>query len=360
MSDPQAEIGIEEFCIQHSTFFEETFQMPTLAVAFLKHFLPPETLERLNLEKLVVVKEKFRDGEFRETRPDVVYEVPIIGAKGRVRIHIILEHKSTDDHSAIYQISKYVGQKCVQDVEKRLTNSKTKKPPKNFQLAPVIPIIIHHGYSPFTGKTQLAELFYPLPGVERYLPHQEAMLIDLSAIEDDQLPRDPNAPELHVVLLMMKVIFSKSKTYLKRNFRAILRELEPYSRNRRYRSLIRKCWHYTIYNTRTLVRTDVDEMETEMGKAINEKGDEKMPTLAQKLIKEGKAQGRVEGRAEGRIEGYAEGKAEAILRILTRRFRMVPESLEARIFAITDLECLGKLLDFAFDCESLDEFAAVV
>ncbi|MCL2119164.1 MAG: ATP-binding cassette domain-containing protein [Planctomycetaceae bacterium] len=47
------------------------------------------------------------------------------------------------------------------------------------------------------------------------------------------MPRDPNAPELHGVLLMMKVIFSKSRMTLIRNSRAVLDELQMRSRRDR-------------------------------------------------------------------------------------------------------------------------------
>ena len=347
----------EEYRIQHSTFFEATFGMPSLAKAFLRKFLPRRLVKRLDIEKLVIVKEKFRDGEFRETRPDMVYEVPIIGMNKRVRIHIILEHKSTDDHSAIFQIWKYVGQACVQNVEKQLTNPKTKKHkawPKNFRLSPVIPIIIHHGLAPFTGETQLAKLFYPLPGVKKYLPRQEAYLFDLSAMKEENLPRDAGAPELYVVLLIMKVIFSKNAATLRRKFREILKELRPYSQNSMYYELIRSFWLYTVYNTERLSEADYEEMDEEIQETIT--GDHHMPNFVQTLMDRGMEK----GMEKGMELGISQGEAKAILRTLTRRFHSIPKSLREGIFAITNLKRLEELADFAFDCESLDEFAAAI
>jgi len=59
-------------------------------------------------------------------------------------------------------------------------------------------------------------------------------------------------------------------------------------------------------------------------------------------------------------EGLAEGKAESILLTLTKRFKTVPKPLEEQVLAITDLARLEKLADFAFDCETLEEFGGVV
>ncbi len=326
----------DETKLQHSTFFEETFGMPSLGVAFLKKVLPKKVLKQIDVEKLTVEKVKFRDTLFRETRPDIVYNVPILGADEHVSVHIIVEHKSLDDHSAIYQIWGYITQLCIQDVDKRLTDPETKKPkawPKDFKLSPIIPIILHHGDKPFTGETQLAHLFYPLPGAEEFLPRLQAILFDLSTIEDDQLPSDPDTPELHVVLTIMKVIFSKKKGELKHKFLTILDELRPYSQERKYYTLIRKLWYYVAYNAEKLTESDAEEIEASIRETI---GDSNMPTLAQIYIE----------------KGELKREAKAVLLTLTKRFKTIPKTLEEQILAITDLAKLEKLADFAYDCQT--------
>ena len=69
---------------------------------------------------------------------------------------------------------------------------------------------------------------------------------------------------------------------------------------------------------------------------------------------------RREGKAEGKAEGKVEGKAETLLNILAKRFQTVPEPLETRILAITDLAQLDKFINFALDCESLEAFSEVM
>ena len=315
--------------------------MPSLGIAFLKKVLPRKLLKQLEIDKLTVEKTKFRDKLFRETRPDVVYKVPIIGAEGHISFHVIIEHKSSDDHSAIYQIWQYVGQLCIQDVNKRLTDPETKKLtawPKDFRLSPIIPIILHHGDKPFTGETQLVNLFYPLPGAEEFLPHLQAILVDLSAMEEGKLPRDPNAPELFVVLLIMKVIFSKDKKTLKNRFNEILNELQPYSQIPKYRELIRKLWYYVMYNAENMTEADFNEIENKVRKAI---GDDNMPTMAQIFINKGKV----------------ESKVESILATLEVRFGEVPQTTHDAVAKISDLDVLRQLTVLAAKCKSLNEFA---
>ena len=354
--------------LTHDTFFKEMFQMRNLAIAFLRKFLSQETLKRLDLKNLTIETEDFKDEFFHETRPDMVYRVPIIGRKESVSVHVIIEHKSYNDRETIFQIWKYVHQLCIKDVEIRLTDSETKKRrtwPKNFRISPIIPIVLHHGATPFSGEVELSKLFYQLPGAEEFLPHQKAYLIDLSTIKEEEIPRDANVPELHIVLLIMKTIFEKNRVTLNEKLGEIFEELKPFSDIPMYREIIRYFWHYTLNNVRKLTKTDIQKLETKIREITGEKT---MPTVVQRYYQkgiakgfaEGEAKGKAEGEAKGKAEGKVQGKAEALLRILTKRFRSVPKSLEKRILAITDLERLDQLADFAFDCESLPKFTAAM
>ena len=69
---------------------------------------------------------------------------------------------------------------------------------------------------------------------------------------------------------------------------------------------------------------------------------------------------KAEGAAEGKAEGKVEGVVRAILRTLTRNFGTVPESISARVQAVTNIDKLDELLDMAYDCADLDEFEKAV
>ena len=363
MSEQESENDVI-YDFTHDTFFKEMFKMRRLAIAFLKKYLRPETLAKIDLERLTIEAGDFVDDSFHTTHSDMIYRVPIIRAKGDVSFHIITEHKSHNDFSTIFQIWKYIHLLCVKEVENRLTYPETQKRKswtKDFRLSPIIPIILHHGSTPFTGEIELSKLFHSLPGAEEFLPHQKAILVDLTTMKDEDIPRDAEVPELHIVLMIMNAVFMKTRETQTRKISEIFVELAPYSEIPLYNKLIRQFWYYAINNAKKLTRTDVKELETEIREITGEKV---MSSVAQSYMKEGfkkgMKQGKAEGIAEGKAKGIAEGKAEMLLFILTKRFRVVPESLETRVFAITDLSRLEKLADFALDCESLDEFAVAV
>ena len=65
-------------------------------------------------------------------------------------------------------------------------------------------------------------------------------------------------------------------------------------------------------------------------------------------------------RAKGKIEGKIEGKADSIIFILTRRFQVVPVAIQNTLLSLTDLDQLNHLMELAYDCQSLDEFASAL
>jgi len=333
MSDTTPDIQ-DDYKLPHDAFFKATFAMQDFAKAFVKHILPKKLVAKLNIEKLTVEKLEFRDDLFRGLFPDIVYRVPIKGVRGSVCVHTVIEHKAQNDQMAIFQLSRYVMQLCDHEVR---TAKEQKKLNRRFRLSPIIPILLHQGLSAFTGPTQLADMFYPVEGTERYLPKLQAVLVDLTKIDEKRLPRDPETPELYVVLLIMKVIFSKDRATLLSKWQEILDELKPYSEMPKYRRLIRLFWYYTGYNTTKLTETDYKEIEADIRKNT---GDDTMPTLAQIFTK----------------KGEAKGKADGIIRTLTKRIAQPSEKLEEKLLALTNLEQLDQLFDLALDCQSLDEF----
>jgi predicted transposase/invertase (TIGR01784 family) len=71
-----------------------------------------------------------------------------------------------------------------------------------------------------------------------------------------------------------------------------------------------------------------------------------------------KAEGRAEGRAEGKAEGRVEGKAESIVLTLSRRFNNVSQEIQGKLLGLRDIDQINDLANFAYDCQSLDEFAS--
>ena len=321
--------------LTHDRFFTETFQTKRLAKAFLRKRLPKSLLKRLDLEALTIEPRHVTDKLFRELSTDVVYRVPVVGTTDHVDFFVILEHKSFDDRLTIFQLWGYVFYICLREFRRAKDE---KRVDAAYRLPPVIAIILHHGESKFSGATQLSELFVTLPGIEKYLPKLEAILIDLNTIPDEDVPNDPDVPELKVVMMVLKLVFRKD---VGTKIKTILEELKPYSDDPEMRRLIRLVWLYLVSSAKHLERNYEVLFET----IRNVVEDETMSTMLEKWASEREAR------------GEAKGEAKAILNVLLARFKKVTKEIENGVQGMTDSTALDSLVVHAATCKSLEEFA---
>ena len=206
-------------------------------------------------------------------------------------------------------------------------------------------MILHHGESRFTGKTELSELFLKLPGIEKYLPKLQAVLFDLSSLEDDDVPEDPEVPELKLVLTALKVVFRKD---VSTKITEILEELKPISDDPIIQDIIRTVWHYLVYSA-AYTEQDYGILHGIINSIVEV---EAMPTTFEKWSAERKTVW--EANAEVRA------KAEMVLKALRKKFENVPPEIEQAVLARTDAIALESLLEHVFDSDTLDEFATML
>jgi hypothetical protein len=211
--------------------------------------------------------------------------------------------------------------------------------PADYRLPPVIAIILHHGESRFTGKTELSELFLQLPGIEKYLPKLQAVLVDLSAIEDENIPEDPEVPELKLVLTALKVVFRKDVTT---KITEIIEELKPLSDDPIIQDIIRTVWHYLVYSA-TYMERDYEILYETINSIVEV---ETMPTMLEKWS------------AERKSEWQAEAGQNMVLAALRRKFDQVPKEIEESVQEMSDPIALKSLLEHVIDSNTMEEFVA--
>jgi hypothetical protein len=321
--------------LQHSAFFELTFEMLMLAQAFLRCVLPAKLLARLDIEALTIEPKKLFDVLFKETRADVIYRVPIRDSAMHIDFFIILEHKSFDDFWTIFQVFCYVARLCEREFK---TAKEEGRVDKSYRLPPVIVIIIHHGETRFTGSLELDELFYDVPEIRNLLPKMKAILVDLSVMDESAIPNDPNVPELKAVLMILKVIFSKEVGV---KAKEVFEELKPFSEQPKYRSLIRLICVYLASSAKHL-KSRQDELVQVIQTVVGEKN---MSTLYELWT------------TEAKNEGEAKFGRNAVLSVLRKRFTNVPQKIESAIQQMNDPIALESLHSYALDSQTLDEFA---
>ena len=329
------EASMERRPLSHDDFFTGTFQKKRLAKAFLRIALPSELLACLDLEGLIAEPRHITDELFKKLIADVIYRVPIKGTEKHVDFFVITEHKSYNDFLTIFQLWGYVLHVIRQEFKEA---DDAKKVNADYQLPPVVAIILHHGESGFTGKTELSELFLQLPGIDKYLPKLQAILVDLNTIEDDDVPNDLDAPELKLVLMALKLIFRKDAST---KLTEILEESKSISDDPIFQDVVRMVWHYFVASAK-YEEHDYNTLYNTIKKIVEL---EPMPTMLERWTADAVAKERVVA------------KAESVLTALRTRFNKVPKNIEKTILAMSDSIALESLHVHAIQSNTLDEFA---
>ena len=326
--------------LDHDAFFTNTFQTKRLAKGFLRVVLSEDLCECLDLDGLTIEPRHVSDDLAKRDRiADVVYRVPITKTEHHIDFFVILEHKSFNDVWTIFQLWMYVYFICRREYDKA-EDAGEGWVPANYRLPPVIAIIVHHGESRFTGKTELSDLFLQMPGIEKYLPKLQALLFDLNTIADEAIPEDPEVPEMKLALAALKMVFRKD---VATKITEILEELKPITDDPVVKDFVRAVWCYLVCSAKYMER--YEELQEVISRVMEV---ESMPTMFEKWT--------AERRVEWEAKAKAEGKAETVLAVLRTKFAKIPNEVENAISQMTDPIALDSWAVQAAICQSMDEF----
>ena len=338
--------------LTHDEFFTGTFQTKRLAKGFLRVVLPKELLECLDLDGLTFEPRHVTDDiVVRDRVVDVVYRVPIKETEQHIDFFTVLEHKSFNDLWTVFQLWRYVYRICQQEYDK-VEDANRGHVPAGYRLPPVIAIVIHHGESRFTGKTELSELFLQLPGIEKYLPKLQAVLFDLNVIADDAIPEDPEVPEMKLVLAALKLVFRKDVTT---KIAEILEELKPISDDPVFQDFVRAVWCYLVSSAKYM--EGYEELQGIVNSVVEV---EAMPTMLEKWTADAVAKREAEKKDEWTATAEANKGRNMVLTALRKKFNTIPKEIEQAVLAMSDPIAMESVLEHVFDSNTLDEFATVL
>jgi len=112
------------------------------------------------------------------------------------------------------------------------------------------------------------------------------------------------------------------------------------------KSLTTRQINQIVYALETYLTLTKEEQEIYQ-RLINEVYPEVSEMLTNPLIEQGRQQGIQQGRQQG--------LQESVVRVLSRRFRQIPQDLHGKISSLTDIQKLQNLLDASVEAKSLDE-----
>ena len=309
----------------HDALFKATFSQVELAAEELRCVLPPELVARMDLGSLVLAAGSFVDEALREQHTDLLYSVTLAGRPARV--YVLFEHQSSGDSWMPLRLLKYmlrIWDGCVADGGQRLPV--------------IVPVVLHHGASGWRAATRFEQLFDLPAEAAEFTPHFRFVLDDLAVLDDVALRERAASAFTRLVLSALQQVRSeRSLVELLRGWVGMIRELNAAPDGER---ALRLVFRY-IFEVRGAEERGIIGILDATASELSRESEEIMETIAQYL------------RREGRQEGRQEGERSIVLRMLQRRFGVLPEALRERVEA-ADSQQLERWSDRLLAASSID------
>ena len=290
----------------HDRFFKSFYSDRKFSKELLALIFSKKEAQAYNLNKLKVEKDTFGD-----KRADLVLSVPFKSSpKVRVRIFILLEHKSSYDKNYYDQLLDY------QFLLRKLIIQQTG------YAQPIMTVLFYHGREPLKWKKSLQEedfksFFSKIPMESRKsMLNYEPKIINT---QDPKIQKAYKGKRLkgHGIIKLLSEIWGLKKKITPSKvidaytgFEEVLKGLK--GQERKITEL--RILGYLNDNTDLSLK-----VWKKAEKLLIEKGILKQGGLMQDVIETIEEKGRWKGRQEGRKEGRQEGRQEVILNMLKKR-----------------------------------------
>ena len=185
----------------HDQFFKSFFSKEEFAKELFSLIFSKEELKAYDWKKLKTEKDSFPDN----TRADLIFSVPLKNKrKTKIRIFILLEHKSTYDIKLFQQLFRYQSlliEKALNEQDKPL---------------PIIPVVFYHGRKPWKWKLSFQEAFgdkdfFDIPVLSRKsMLNFKIRLLDVHDKKLEKIFKDQSFKSRGVLYLLKEVWSSKA------------------------------------------------------------------------------------------------------------------------------------------------------
>jgi predicted transposase/invertase (TIGR01784 family) len=303
------------------------FSHPRMVEDLLRGFIHEDWIARLDFATLERVNGSFVSDDLKDRRNDVVWRLRWRGGGDDwFYFYLLLEFQSTPDSFMAVRLLVYVGLLLQELIRARGLRAADRLPP-------ILPIVLYNGKRPWRAPRDLLSLFTPIPeGLRRRLPQLEYFLVDENRLTPEEREQAGN-----LVSVLARLETSLDSSEFSRSARE-LSVLLPRGEQSDLRRIF-TAWTLQVLRRshRGVTIPDVEDLE-------------EVPMLEERIREwERKA------RREGRQEGLLLGTRKSLLRLMTRRFGLVPRRVRAQINAISSLRELEEMADKVLTASSLQE-----
>jgi predicted transposase/invertase (TIGR01784 family) len=329
----------------HDALFRFTFGKPENAAALIRSNLPDAIARRIDWRSLRLQNGSHVDPASQWRHSDLVFTANI--DRRRTFIYVLLEHRSSPDPLMPLRMLGYVV---------RLWEDVFRKNPKAKRMPAVLPLVVYHGDSPWSGPTRMLDII-DLDGDSKaalaaHLPNLELILDDLTS-RGEQHIRRRRLPVAAMLTALSLLGFPKrdALTVLSKLV-DLLRQL-PMDRAGQETLAAVLCYVFEVADS----EPEPLRLQSFLARNVGSRATEVVMSTAEKLRQQGRAEGEAAGLAKGEAAGLAKGRVETLLKQLTLKFGQLTATTRKRVESAS-IDELDRLAERILSAQTLREIFA--
>ena len=292
--------------MSHDASYKLLFSHAAMVADLLHGFVREPWVEQLDFATLEQVNRSFVSDDLRAREDDVIWRVR--WGPEWLYLYLLLEFQSTVERYMAVRIMTYVGL-LYQDL------IRSGQLGREGRLPPVLPVVLYNGEARWSAAEDISERVEPVPGgLEHYRPKLRYLLLDEGRYSEHEL-----SPLRNLVAAVFRLENSRTPEQVLKVLDALLVWLQAPEQGTLRRA-------FAVWLKRVLLPRRVP------GAVFPEVVElQEVRTMLAERVKEWTQEWVQQGLQQGRQEGRQEGEASLLLRLLERKFGLVPEEVRQRV-----------------------------
>lgn len=272
------------FRTKHDTVFKMAMSDLHVAKAMIQDYLPNAITQHLDLSSLTICKSTYIDQELKHSHSDMLYKLKD-ECDEDAYVYFLWEHQSTYDQRIALRLLSYI----INILQDHVNQG-------NQKLPVVIPALIYNGkQSPYPGSSDFYAAFANSDFAKKTM-FQSFTLVDLSVKSNEELMTSQWSALPNLILKHMR-----ARDFL-REVESQIQSLICFLNDRNGKTILENMLQCIMRFTNIADRSDFIKVVTETSASTGEK----LMTIYEQLLSEGRMEGLQEGRQEGRYEAQIE------------------------------------------------------
>ena len=317
---------------KHDKGYKYLLSVKKVFVQLLRSFVKQGWVNRIDENNIIKVDKSFILQDFKDKEADLVYRVKMDGRE--VIFYILVELQSTVDFQMPYRLLLYmveIWRSIVKDAGEGVEK-------KDFRLPVIVPMVLYNGENRWTACRSYRKYLSGHEAFGKYVLDFEYVLLDVNRYKEEELLAMSN--------LIAATFYIDQKQDLESLFCRIKRVVDTFKDMDRQEFQLFKNWCANI-----VLRGIGPEHKERFERIVRESMEGKSMVYNLEIAIKKELQ---KNREQGVQEGIKEGKAGLVIRLLQKRFGLVPDHIKD-IVLHAEQGRLDALAEGIFDICSFEE-----